>query len=333
MKKKIFGIIRATISFGILFYIFRIIPFEEVFLNIYSAKIGYVIIALSILQLNVYVSACKLKILTDKQKMSLSVGKIFKINYITKFYDLFLPQVLSGGVIRWYILSRTDKKPAETLASMVFNRFIEMQILVILGLIFWAMDKPPNSNNIMGMSLLILTIMLFSIHLIIFNKKFADFLLNRLNGITFIPQVLLNKFNKLLLSLGNYHTLSRTALINVLGFTLAKHLFGILSVYLFALSLDISIRFVSIGWIRTILLIICMLPISINGIGLREGSLIFMLGIYGISSTSAVAFSFLLYIGSLLGAVIGGAFIAINLFFPDPKKAEGMEINGSIEKS
>jgi hypothetical protein len=32
-------------------------------------------------------------------------------------------------------------------------------------------------------------------------------------------------------------------------------------------------------------------------------------------------------------AVIGGAFMAINLFFPDSKKAEGMEINGSIEKS
>lgn len=320
MKNKIIWIVRIIISLGILIYIFNIIPFKKVWLNISSANIWYILVALFMMQVNVYVAACKLKILTNKVKMSITVGNIFKINYITKFYDLFFPQVISGGVIRWYILSKTDKKPAETLASMMFNRLSDIQILVVLGLIFWIIDKPPESNKIMGVGLFILTVMLFSVYPIVLNKKLYDFLLDKLNHIKFIPKIFIDKLNKLLVSVGKFQKLSKTELVNVFGFTFAKHMIGLLGVYIFARSIDMNIGFISIGWIRTILQIICMLPISINGIGIREGSLIFMLGLYGISSTSAVAFSFLLYIVNIFGAVVGGAYLMINLLISNHEK-------------
>jgi uncharacterized protein (TIRG00374 family) len=274
------------------------------------------------MQTVVYASACKLKILTDRQKMSLSVWGIFRINYITKFYDLFLPHVLSGGVIRWYILSKKDKKPAQTLASMLFNRLTDVQMLAVLGFIFWSIDKPPNNNNMMGISLVILIIALFIVYLVVFSKKFAAVILRAMQAITVIPRDWINKLNKLLVSMTDYQHMPLSWLLNMWGFNVLQHLLGILGYHLFALSLGLGVTYANLAWIRTIIIIVCTIPVSIGGIGVREGSLIFLLGIYGISSTSALAFSFLVYLGGLVGGLIGGTIVATRIIFPAQEKAE-----------
>jgi len=319
MRKKILWVAQLIISVGVLCYISYIIPFTEVFQNISAANIWYILIALLLTQLNLYVSALKLKFLTHRQKMGITVGNIVKINYITKFYDLFLPQAVSGGVVRWYMLSNPDKKPAQALASMVFNKLSEMQILVLMGLSFWMIDKPPESTGITGMTLVILTMIMFSVYPIVLNQTISNFLFNCLNRLPFIPQIVIDKINKLLVSIETFKQFSKTELLIVFGFAFARYLIGLLSAYIFALSLGLNVGFFSIGWIRTILLIICLIPVSINGIGFREGSLIYMLGLYGVSPTAAVAYSFLFYIVNLFGAVIGGVCLIIKLFFTGRK--------------
>lgn len=320
MKKILFNILRIALSFGILIYIFSIIPFKEVLLNLSSANVWYVLIALFVVQVNIYLNAIKLSILTKKQKMSITVGSILKINYLTRFYSLFLPQVISNGVFRFYSLSKNDKKPAETLAAMIFNQLSDIQTLVFMGLFFWVIDTPPESNNITGISLMLFTVILLSVYPIILNKKLYLFVINCFSRISFVPQIIIEKFEKLAKSLVRYQGISIGELASVYGFSFAIHIVGLLSMYIFALAIDLNISLISIGWIRTILLIICLIPISINGIGFREGSLIFMLGLYGISSASAVTFSFLIFMSHLFGAVVGGAYLLVDLFFSGHKK-------------
>jgi glycosyltransferase 2 family protein len=55
--------------------------------------------------------------------------------------------------------------------------------------------------------------------------------------------------------------------------------------------------------------LITMIPISISGLGVREGSLILLLKPYGIGNDDAVAFSFFIFtITVVMIGVIGGLF-------------------------
>jgi len=48
------------------------------------------------------------------------------------------------------------------------------------------------------------------------------------------------------------------------------------------------------------------IPISLNGIGLREGGYVVLLGVIGINSTQGVAFGLLLFSVVVLDSLIGG---------------------------
>jgi hypothetical protein len=317
MKKWFTWILKLSITSGILYYIFTIIPFSEVIKSITSAKLSYIVIALSIMAFMAYTEAYRMKILTDKQGMSLSIRQIIEINLATRFYGLFLPG-LASGAIRWYKLSRPDNKSAEALAFMAFSRLIDTIVLVMLGILFWALDITSRSNYIIGLSLLTILSGLLITHFLVFNGEVSCFLWKRLGQINLsvIPEMMRSKISKLLISTSEYHSLSRSLLIYISGLSLTRHLLGIFAFYLFALSLGINLSIINVGWVRSFILIIAMLPVSFAGLGVREGTLIFLLKPYGVPATDAVALSFLIFARALLGVGIGGLFEARKVFSP-----------------
>lgn len=327
MKKWVSWLIKLFITSGILYYIFTAIPFSEVIKSITSANVSYIIIALLITVLIVYMEAYTMKILTDKQRIGLSVSQIIEINLTTRFYGLFLPGYLAGGVIRLYKFSQPENKWMEALASITFNRLIGTVVLVMVGILFWVLDPKSNSNYIAGFILLIILSGLLVVYFLIFDGKVSCFLRKYAEKIklSLIPRIIRSNISKLLVSTSQYHSLSQSSLIYVFGLFLISNLLGVLSFYLFALSLGTDISFISIGWVRSFISIITMLPVSFAGLGVREGTLVFLLQPYGVSATDAVALSFLFFARTLLVAGIGGLFEARSLFLPSRSKSEVKE--------
>jgi 2-polyprenyl-3-methyl-5-hydroxy-6-metoxy-1,4-benzoquinol methylase len=73
----------------------------------------------------------------------------------------------------------------------------------------------------------------------------------------------------------------------------------------------IEVSFLAMGWIRCVLILISMIPISIAGLGIREGSLILLLRPFGTIDEEGLAFSLLVFAVSvvlvgLIGSLIGG---------------------------
>ena len=121
MKRPFLWVLRLCITVGILYYLFTKIPFSDVIASITSTRVGYVLIAFLIQVFIRYIAACRMKILTERQGMSLSILQILGITFSTIFYGLFLPGgILTGGAIRWYKLSKPDNKPAEALWHPLF---------------------------------------------------------------------------------------------------------------------------------------------------------------------------------------------------------------------
>ena len=135
MKKHLVLTSKIILSLIILTYLFTIIPIQKIWISIQSAEIIFILLGLILASPISYLSAFETQYLTKIQGMSLSVFEILKIQLATSFYGLFLPGTLSGGAVKWYKLSKHGKKSSAA-AVVVFNRFLELLIIILLGIFF-----------------------------------------------------------------------------------------------------------------------------------------------------------------------------------------------------
>lgn len=261
-----------------------------------------------------------MKLLTDRHGMTVTRRRIFEINLITNFYGLFLPGSLAGGAVRWNKLYKIDKNGTGAFVAIIFNRIILTTATAATGVVFWALSGNYTTNYAAGLGLVgVLAILLFLQGGMIHGRIFP--LVERfLGGWYRMPEALRSKFGKLILSLSQYRDLPYTSLLWLAALSFTEEILGVVSYYFVALAIGMEVPFVHLGWIRSCVLIVTMLPVSLSGFGVREGTLIALLAPYSVSGTVAVTFSLLLFARSLLLATIGGVLETANLLFPTGRK-------------
>ncbi len=96
--------------------------------------------------------------------------------------------------------------------------------------------------------------------------------------------------------------------------SIAKDLLGILVAYCFARACNIDLAFATIAWMQAIVSLLVLLPISLSGLGVREGALVLMTARHGVAAPLALTWSLLIFAGALFVAAIGGFIEAKGLW-------------------
>jgi uncharacterized membrane protein YbhN (UPF0104 family) len=82
---------------------------------------------------------------------------------------------------------------------------------------------------------------------------------------------------------------------------------GVLMFYLLSRGLQLHIGFFDWSWIVGALTLALFLPLTIGGLGVREGTLIGILGMFGYGSETAIALSLMAFSFVIMLAIIGAA--------------------------
>jgi hypothetical protein len=88
-----------------------------------------------------------MKLLADKQGLSLSLPAIFEISTTATFYGLILPGTLSGGFIRWYKLAKQGG-PVGALAALTWDRLADATLVALVGIICWCLSRPAAPHAV-----------------------------------------------------------------------------------------------------------------------------------------------------------------------------------------
>jgi glycosyltransferase 2 family protein len=307
---------RVFIAFGILYYLFRKVPISDVISTLANANSNYLFSSLLITILMSMVVSYRLKFLAENQGIPITSLQAFEINVAALFYRLFLPGGnVAAGVIRFYKLSSPNRKMTEALAALAFDRIIATIALCIVGISFWFIHFPSNSGYIaLGMSFVLTGLIL--VNFIVFSDR-SSILLKKLLELLDLT-LLLSGISRLLTIINRFGRLSSNSIAFILTLSLTSQVLGVVVYYLLALALNIEISFLAMGWIRCAVVLITMIPISISGLGVREGSLLLLLKPYGIENDESLAFSFLIFIITvvMLG-VIGGLLEGLRFLLKD----------------
>jgi hypothetical protein len=96
-------------------------------------------------------------------------------------------------------------------------------------------------------------------------------------------------------------------LVSSFALAVVAHLVGVVGYWLIAQSLDMALSLPVAGWIRSAMILVTLLPVTIAGLGIREVAALVLLQHYGVGSDVAVAFSMLVFGATVVGiAILGG---------------------------
>lgn len=307
--RRIIKIIFLLFLFVILF---RVVPVNEVITALAAADVSYLIPGMLLAYITSILGALQLKLLIRKSGINLNVLQILEINLLISFYLIFLPGTLVGGGMRWYKFSKAGGKAAESLVAVIFNRFLETFLVIVMGFGFWLLSGGAFIQDAgLGLLFLMLVTILLWFFITRSSKWFYSWLEARKNKIkNSVLQKLLEKFKQIVYAVSVYAEFSffELALIILVGIT--KLLVGVLSLQFLAMSVDIFLSYINMGWINSIVSLTTLLPFSISGLGYREVSLVAILSTFGISANLALAFSFLIFARNLLLGLTGGVIEA-----------------------
>ena len=304
-KKTLVLLLRLVAAAALTALLINYVSPAQIALVVGAANVWLLLAFIPLLLLSMWLAALQLKIFTDCHSMNVSLLRILSINTATEFYNLFLPGFLSGGAIRWYRLSRDNRMRAQALAVIVMNRLLNLFFLLLLGVFGWLLEGNYAANRFAAVFLAICLLALMGGFLAFSNQWFVTAVRRRLLDNDRAWPFIREKLRKLLDAVNEYRQISLSGHLQLCCYAIGWHLLILMSTYLFCMALDIDVAFSALAWIRAIVTLAIMLPLTISGFGIREGGWIYFLGLYGVAPADAFVLSLLTFVRSLFQAIIG----------------------------
>lgn len=297
--------LRLALSALLLWLVARVVPIDALLTSLSQVNPWLLLASNLSVPVIVYIDANRTRVLTSIQGMTHTVGELCRISFISSFYALILPGLAAGGLVRWHRLARLDAKPSQAFAVVMFGRILSTAMTVLLGLACWGLDATARAHTRWGAILFVIALALLALLWLLILSPCPRELANWAEHQHWLAQTFRSRLQSALLHAGEFKRLGRKRLATTALLLLANDLIAIGSLYLLALALHLPLSPVAVGWTRAYVLLLTILPISVLGLGVREGGLIAMLSTYHIDAASAVAYSTLILARTVLAGGLG----------------------------
>jgi hypothetical protein len=309
IRKKIFLVLKILISFSLLTYLLLKIEWGKSLQTIQNANIYWLGIALVYAVVDIILLTYKWNLLLKIQKIIISFWRLFAINMIGGFWGLFLPSSLSGDVVRGYYLFKDSSDKAISVTSLIVDRLIALIALFIFVDIALLFSGNILKDFHLGYYIISFFVLL-AIGLVVFNtEKFLNLLKkldSRLENNKVVKKAI--KLRKALIEYKKYPIVLSISFLIAMVIQLSRVLWYIVIANAFGIHIPLMYYFI----FCPLLVVILMIPVSIGGIGVREGSFVALFTIAGMTLDEAVIVSFTSSLIVNITTIAGGV---VHLFY------------------
>lgn len=265
-----------------------------------TADIGLVAAASSLFFVGYLLTSLRWRLLLSLRSAPASLAYLIRSFMVASFFNNLLPSSMGGDIVRVYDSWRLGLGKGAAVSTVAMDRALGMLALgvyVLVGLASSEVDIGTAPATVLTIIVLTMTggfLVLFA------NRRVID-ALSRLTRGRAAARLVDPLLQVLAPFAGQRWLLLRCFVISLLlqGNVIAFY-------WLSASALGLPVDYLQLALVVPVALVLLMIPITINGIGLREGVFVFLLARYGIDSADAVAFSLLIYLQTVLQGLLGG---------------------------
>jgi glycosyltransferase 2 family protein len=226
---------------------------------------------------------------------------VLRIFFVSTFVGSFLPSV-GGDAYRAYRLSRYDVRLAESAASVLMDRVLGVLAIALLGAVALGAGPDVGASRAAVVSIGAAAAVCAAVAAVIFSDRAAA--LGRA-FVSRLPWGRVHRAGRSLLEAVQRYSHHHAELSRVLLVSLGVQVIRVLQAYCLGRALAIELPLATYFLLISIVLLVMLLPVTVNGLGTSQLAFDYLFGHAGVPSAQAVALS-ILFVGlGLVGNVPG----------------------------
>ncbi|MFQ5886086.1 MAG: lysylphosphatidylglycerol synthase transmembrane domain-containing protein [Anaerolineae bacterium] len=304
MRHRLFNLLRIVISLGLLIFLLAKVGMRETWESLQGANVGYLLVVFLLYLLSIVLRSYRWRIFLNAQGVRTSLPKLISLYLIGVFFNLVLPSGFGGDVVRIYELSQYSSRTASSITTVFMDRlsgFLALFGMATLALAFSYRLVPPE----VGVTIIVI----FLASLLGTGALFSRPLWRRLKGLPLLSSLAQKeRVKELYLSAQIY---SLAPFVQAISLSLAFNILLMIMNYLAALSFGVEISFWYFLLFIPIVSFLLVLPISMSGLGVREGAYIYLFSRVGVPPSLALAISLSIYAVTVATGLIGALIYAV----------------------
>lgn len=302
MKKVISMLIKIGVSGVILYFLFRSINMAAFLKTVTSINPLLVALAALVFLACQCVSTYRWSVILKKD-MDIPYRKLFSIYFIGMFFNNFLPTMVGGDIVKGYYLYKYSKRGDVSMASIFMDRYSGFTALMLIAAIalFLGYGLIKGTGLPAFLALLIGGFVFAS--LIIWVSFLHGWVMVILSKIHFYGiNEKIDTFYRILMSYRHDYA----ALWKIFLFSMLVQVGGIIGYYIIGTGLGMNLHPLYYFLFVPLTATIAMLPISLAGLGIREGAFVFLFTRAGATTEQALTLSLMWFVVTVIVSLIGG---------------------------
>ena len=284
--------VRAAVSLGLLFWLFKRVSLGDVFASFATIAPAVWFSALFLYLVSQVLSSIRWFILARALGFEGRILTFLKYYFVGMFFNLFLPSAIGGDVLKVFFLSRGENNKLKAGYSIFCDRLIGLWAMFVLGA-GAVLISPEILPGRFRMILVFSAVGMSAVF--IFMPAFQ-----KIMNIVF--PVLSNRLTSVLV-----YWKRPSSLVSAFLLSLALQFCGMYAVYLLAKGLGLACPPEFYFAAFPLVAILTILPISLSGLGIREGGFVYFLGLKHVSPEKAITLSLSFFAVQAAVALLGGA--------------------------
>lgn len=294
--------LRVIVSGLLLFFLFRLAVVQKI-ADVFS-RISPLYLALYFIFyfLGVVLVVTRWQYLLKAWDIQRGFGVLFRWIMTGMFLNNFLPGGLGGDAFRLLSVSQDTGRTEDAAATIFYERVLSYSSLVILGLASLILRANPYRDWLFWLLLVGISLALMGLFALLSFPGFREWTAQIVDRHPRLQKIGLKKW----LDSFRFRVHHPVMLPGIFAFSLLIQFVDVFSFYLIAQAIQIPVQLGDLFLFIPLLYLALLIPLSINGIGIREAVFVFFASQWGISQADAVGFSLTVFTLGLAGSLVGG---------------------------
>ncbi len=307
MRSFLVTVLKIVVSGGLIIYLLRGVQLAEMGQIIGGANVLLLLLALLLYLSAITIGNLKWSILLGAQKIIVPFTDLLSYTFAGLFFGNVLPTNVGGDLVRAYDLSRHTGYVEQSAISVLIDRLVGLAAFLAAAVVMAVLAALMLADSAGLEKIVVATVVVFALFIVAFSLLLSRRVMRRL-AFVFNLRILAafkptaqRVFVALQVYRQSYGALARAFVLSLLGVVLTALTQWVISE---ALGLNIGLFYFML--FNPLIAFVLLVPLSVNGIGLKEAAFVFFLGLVGVPQAAAFSLSIVFHFIIVLSSLPGG---------------------------
>lgn len=309
MRSFLTTLLKIVVSVGLIIYLLSGVQIDEMWRIISGASIPLLLVALALYLGAIVVGAAKWNILLRALGISVPLRDVVSYSFAGLFFGNVLPTNVGGDLVRGYDLARHTGLVEQSAISVLIDRLVGLAAFLAAAVVMAVVAALTLADAAAMETIVVAVVAVFALFIASFSLLLSRRVMRRTAFL--FKYRLLSPFKpmaqRVFVALQVYRH-AYGALARGFVLSLCVVVLTALTQWVISEALGLGISLFHFMLFNPLIAFVLLVPLSVNGIGLKEAAFVFFLGLVGVPQAAAFAlsivFHFIIVVSSLPGGFV-----------------------------